>query len=144
VRSLIVMRSCSARVAMMEITTSRIIPQLSKNGSWKLRQPMPQSSSCCRWRNPDFVWSLCEHHRDQKGHHDEPKYYRNWRMHAYLLTYQRRYSPQSFARSPATVGLLSGSCSSARVFAPRFFQAPSHDECYFTFALRYHFTSITL
>jgi hypothetical protein len=30
VRSLTVMRSCSARVAMMEITTSRIIPQLSK------------------------------------------------------------------------------------------------------------------
>jgi hypothetical protein len=42
------MRSCSASVAMMEMTTSRIIPQLSKNGSWKLRQPTPQSSSC--WR----------------------------------------------------------------------------------------------
>jgi len=27
-------------------------------------------------------------------------------------------------RSLATVGLLAGSCSSARVFAPRFFQAP--------------------
>jgi len=44
----VVMRSYSARVAMMEMTTSRIIPQLSKNGSWKLRQPTPQSSSCCR------------------------------------------------------------------------------------------------
>jgi len=42
------MRSCSASVAMMEMTTSRIIPQLSKNGSWKLRQPIPQSSSCSR------------------------------------------------------------------------------------------------
>jgi hypothetical protein len=27
------MRSCSASLAMMEMTTSRIIPQLSKNGS---------------------------------------------------------------------------------------------------------------
>ena len=48
VPSEMVMRSCSASVAMMEMTTSRIIPQLSKNGSWKLRQPTPQSSSC--WR----------------------------------------------------------------------------------------------
>jgi len=48
VRSEMVMRSCSASVAMMEMTTSRIIPQLSKNGSWKLRQPIPQSSSCSR------------------------------------------------------------------------------------------------
>jgi len=46
--------------------------------------------------------------------------------------------------SLATVGLLSGSCSSARVFAPRFFQAPPRGGCYFTLALRYHFTSITL
>jgi hypothetical protein len=37
-----------------------------------------------------------------------------------------------------------GSCSSARIFAPRFFQAPPRGECYFTLALRYHFTSITL
>src|SRR5580704_7571977 len=51
---------------------------------------------------------------------------------------------QSFARSPATVGLLSGSCSSARAFAPRFFQAPPRGECYFTLALRYDFTSIRL
>jgi hypothetical protein len=35
-----------------------------------------------------------------------------------------------------TVGLLSGSCSSARVFAPRFFQAPPHGECYVALALR--------
>ena len=48
------------------------------------------------------------------------------------------------ARSPATVGLVSGSCSSARVFAPRFFQAPPRGECCFTFALRYDFTSIKL
>jgi hypothetical protein len=50
----------------------------------------------------------------------------------------------AFARSPATVGLLSGSGSSARIFAPRFFPAPPRDECDFTVALRYHFTSITL
>ena len=31
-----------------------------------------------------------------------------------------------------------------RVFAPRLFQAPPRGECYFTLALRYHFTSITL
>jgi hypothetical protein len=37
-----------------------------------------------------------------------------------------------------------GSCSSARIFAPRFFQAQPRGECYFTLALRYHFTSITL
>ena len=47
-------------------------------------------------------------------------------------------------RSPVTVGLLSGSCSSARVFAPRFFRAPPRGECRFTLALRYHFTSIRL
>src|SRR5580704_899237 len=47
---------------------------------------------------------------------------------------------QSFARSPATVGLLSGSCSSARAFAPRFFPAPPRGECYLTLALRYDFT----
>jgi hypothetical protein len=51
---------------------------------------------------------------------------------------------QSFARSPATVGLASGSCSSARAFAPRFFQALPRGECYFTLALRYDFTSIRL
>ena len=37
-----------------------------------------------------------------------------------------------------TVGLRSGSCTSARAFAPRFFQAPPRDEYYFTLALRYH------
>jgi hypothetical protein len=47
-------------------------------------------------------------------------------------------------RSPATVGLISGSCSSARIFAPRFFPAPARGECDFTVALRYRFTSITL
>src|SRR6267143_5002154 len=47
-------------------------------------------------------------------------------------------------RSPTTVGLLSDSYSSARIFAPRFFQAPPRGESYFTLALRYHFTSITL
>ena len=36
--------------------------------------------------------------------------------------------------SPDTVGLVSGSCSSARVFAPRFFRAPPHGECCFTLA----------
>src|SRR5580704_19188936 len=51
---------------------------------------------------------------------------------------------QSFARSPATVGLLSDSCSSARAFAPRFFQAPPRGECCFALALRYDFTSIRL
>src|SRR5690348_9758233 len=54
------------------------------------------------------------------------------------------WASQSFARSPATVGLISGSCSSARAFAPRFFQAPPRGECYFTLALRYDFTSIWL
>src|SRR5947207_7236470 len=54
------------------------------------------------------------------------------------------WASQSNARSPATVGLISGSCSSARVFAPRFFQAPPRGECYFTLALRYDFTSIRL
>src|SRR5437660_1371481 len=34
------------------------------------------------------------------------------------------WASQSFARSPATVGLISGSCSSARIFAPRFLQTP--------------------
>jgi hypothetical protein len=43
-----------------------------------------------------------------------------------------------------TVALVSGSCSSARAFAPRFFQAPPRGECDFTFALRYDFTSIRL
>jgi hypothetical protein len=42
-----------------------------------------------------FIGGLCglfgEHHRDQESHHDEPKYYRNWMMHAYHLTYLRRY-----------------------------------------------------
>src|SRR5690348_7437011 len=54
------------------------------------------------------------------------------------------WASQSFARSPATVGLISGSCSSARAFAPRFFQAPPRGECYFPLALRYDFTSIWL
>ena len=46
--------------------------------------------------------------------------------------------------SPTTVGLASGSCSSARIFASRFFRAPPRGECDFTLTLRYHFTSITL
>src|SRR2546425_6783339 len=54
------------------------------------------------------------------------------------------WASQSCARSPASVGLVSGSCSSARVFAPRFFQAPPRGECCFTLALRYDFTSIKL
>ena len=37
-----------------------------------------------------------------------------------------------------TVGLVSGSCSSARVFAPRFFPAPPRGESDFNVALRYH------
>src|SRR5213592_118694 len=49
-----------------------------------------------------------------------------------------------FAVTCPLARLLSGSCSSARIFAPRFFQAPPRGECYFTLALRYHFTSITL
>src|SRR6267143_5722056 len=36
------------------------------------------------------------------------------------------------------------SCSSARVFAPRFFQAPPRSECCFALALRYPFVSIGL
>jgi hypothetical protein len=51
---------------------------------------------------------------------------------------------QSLSRSPATVGFLSGSYSSAHIFAPRFSPAPPRDECDFRLALRYHFTSITL
>src|ERR1700726_4831326 len=43
---------------------------------------------------------------------------------------------------PNTACLTSSSCSSTRVFAPRFFQAPPRGGCYFTLALRYHFTSI--
>jgi len=39
---------------------------------------------------------------------------------------------------------ISGSCSSARIFAPRFFRAPPRGGCYFTLALRYDFTSIRL
>jgi hypothetical protein len=54
------------------------------------------------------------------------------------------WASQSIARSPATVGLVSGSCSSARAFAPRFFQAPPRGECCFTLAFRYDFTSIRL
>jgi len=42
---------------------------------------------------------------------------------------------RSVARSPATVGLLSASCSSARVFAPRFFRAPPRGESDFTLRL---------
>ena len=49
-----------------------------------------------------------------------------------------------FAVTCPLARLLSGSCSSARIFAPRFFQAPPRGECYFTLALRCHFTSITL
>src|SRR5580698_5836926 len=45
------------------------------------------------------------------------------------------------ARSPGTVGLQSGSCSSARVFAPRFFQTSPRGS---VLALRYHFASIRL
>jgi hypothetical protein len=40
--------------------------------------------------------------------------------------------------------LVSGSCSSASIFAPRFFRAPPRGECDFTFALLYDFTSIRL
>jgi hypothetical protein len=41
-------RSCSARVAMMLITTSRMTPQESKNGSMKLRHATPYAE--CRGR----------------------------------------------------------------------------------------------
>jgi hypothetical protein len=44
----------------------------------------------------------------------------------------RRYFPFLLG---ITVGLISGSCSSARVFVPRFFQAPPRGGCYFTLAL---------
>jgi hypothetical protein len=59
------------------------------------------------------------------------------------VTY-RIWASSSFASSPATVGLVSGSCSSARIFAPRFFRVPPHGECDFTLALRYDFSSIRL
>src|SRR5262249_6843767 len=54
------------------------------------------------------------------------------------------WASSPFASSPATVGLVSGSCSSARIFAPRFFRAPPHRECSFTLALRYPFTPLTV
>ena len=44
---------------------------------------------------------------------------------------------RSFARSPGTVCLRSGSCTSARTFAPPFFQTSRHR---YALALRYHFT----
>jgi hypothetical protein len=48
VRSEIVIRSCSASVAIIEGTTSLNSPHESKYGSWKLRHATPQLSSC--WR----------------------------------------------------------------------------------------------
>src|SRR5882762_9817856 len=63
---------------------------------------------------------------------------------AHDLEVPKEWASQSYARSPATVGLLSGSCSSARVFAPRFFQAPPRSECCFALTLRYPFVSIRL
>ena len=41
------MRSCSANVAMIEMTTSRMIPQESKNGSMKLREVDSYSINIC-------------------------------------------------------------------------------------------------
>src|SRR5579863_1768096 len=43
----------------------------------------------------------------------------------------------SLASSSSAVGLISGSCPSARVFAPRFLQTPPRDDA---LALRYHFS----
>jgi hypothetical protein len=40
-RSLIAIRYCSANVAIIEMTTSRMIPHESKKGSMKLRQATP-------------------------------------------------------------------------------------------------------
>src|SRR5436190_11341137 len=51
------------------------------------------------------------------------------------------WASRSYARSPGTVCLGSGSCTSARTFAPRFFQTPPRDDA---LALRYDFTSIRL
>src|SRR5436190_5796749 len=51
------------------------------------------------------------------------------------------WASRSYARSPGTVCLGSGSCTSARAFAPRFFQTPPRDDA---LALRYDFTSIRL
>jgi hypothetical protein len=48
VRSEMLIRSCSARVAMMARTTSFIMPQESKNGSMKDRHATPQESNCVR------------------------------------------------------------------------------------------------
>ena len=45
------------------------------------------------------------------------------------------------ANSSGTVCLISGFCTSARTFAPRFFQTPPHGDA---LALRYDFTSIRL
>ena len=43
------------------------------------------------------------------------------------------------AHSSGTVCLRSGSCTSARTFAPRFFQTPPRDDA---LALRYDFTAV--
>ena len=45
------------------------------------------------------------------------------------------WTSRPFARSSDAVGLISGSCPSARVFAPRFLQTSPHDDA---LALRYH------
>src|SRR5438132_9639792 len=50
-RSEILIRSYSANVAIMLMTTSRIMPHESKNGSMKLRQRTPQESNCSRYAN---------------------------------------------------------------------------------------------
>jgi len=47
------------------------------------------------------------------------------------------WTSRSVARSSSAVGLISGSCPSARVFAPRFLQTPPRGDA---LALRYHFS----
>jgi len=58
------------------------------------------------------------------------------------VNYRRARPPISDCKNlfwTIVVCLRSGSCTSARTFAPRFFQTPPHDDA---LALRYHFTSI--
>jgi hypothetical protein len=102
----------------------------------------PSADFCDMIRMNRFILShvLCDMPQTSRGKFDRLR-----RATAGFTTSELDgYGLRSQLPAPATVGLLSGSCSSARIFAPRFFQAPPRGECYFTLALRYHFTSITL
>ena len=119
------------RVLLLTITVQAFV---------RCRTTMPSADFCCEVKAPCDAFS-----RESATHSRSPEV-----SSTAFRTQPPNLQPSAldgyglrchWPARPAPVCLRSGSCTSARTFAPRFFQTPPRDDA---LALRYLFTSIRL